>query len=166
MQGHTKQAAKKQAGFTLIELIVVITIIAVLSTIGFLNLPRDRPQVNEAARNMMADLNRARTEAIRLNTSVAFEINYDSSSYRVFADPNRDSQPDAKVGNLTLKVPLYQMNFSSDFPRADLSGNGRYTFWFNSRGLPSSPGRFIIQSASGDYRRQVDLASQGRIEVN
>jgi prepilin-type N-terminal cleavage/methylation domain-containing protein len=157
---------QKQQGFTLIELIVVIAIIGVLSTIGFLNIRRDTPQVREAARILAADFMRARTEAIRLNTPVAMKINAAADSYSMFIDADRNgTSDDSKT--------IAQRTVSGDFPLADLTTtltNG--LIWFDVRGLPrDSTGNFSsatinVQSKQDtSYQLAVELSSQGRIEV-
>lgn len=173
------QRFRKAEGVSLIEVIVVVTVVAIMLTIGIVNMPRGRMQVNEAARTFAADLNRARTEAIKLNTNVAFELV--SGQYRVYADPDRNRTPTSNLNGLTVKTPIFQRAFTSDFPLASLSDGGSITsdqnsanqniVWFDSRGLPrSQSGQFIgktfsIQSSKGDYTQQIQLASQGRISV-
>lgn len=157
-----------QQGLSLIELIVVVAIVGILSTIGFLNIRRDTPQVREAARITAADMSRARTEAIRLNTRVAFLFDPTTNSYRVFEDANRDRTSDTGKD-------IFARNFSSEFPLADLSATNftNDAVWFDARGLPhNSTGGFVngtinftsVQNTT--YALSVVLFRQGRIRVN
>lgn len=156
----------KQQGLSLIELIIVVAILGILSTIGFLNLRRDTPQVREAARILAADLMRARTEAIRLNTTIAVKIDASANSYSMFLDSDRNgTSDDSKT--------IMQRVVTGDFPLADVTTtltNG--LIWFDVRGLPrDSAGNFsdatvnVQSKQDSSYQLVVALSSQGRIEV-
>jgi prepilin-type N-terminal cleavage/methylation domain-containing protein len=153
-------------GFSLIELIVVVAIIGILATIGFVNLRRDRPQVREAARITAADLSRARSEAIRLNTRVALQFDPATNSYRSFEDANRDATSD--TGRFLFERSL------AEFALADLRSTNftDNVIWFDARGLPqNSLGGFgagsvrYVSTNDKNYEISIVLAAQGRIQV-
>lgn len=66
-------------GFSLIELVVVIAILAVLLGLGMPSLTAylENAKVRAAAENLLAGLQQARAEAIRLNTPVEFLLTND-----------------------------------------------------------------------------------------
>lgn len=157
---------KARAGFTLLELLIVITIIGIISAVGLPNLRRDTPQVRDAARVITADLNRVRSEAIRLNTPVGITFVPGSGSYQAYIDANRDGTSDD--GSV-----IFQRLLAVEFPFAVLTSTNltNNRLWFDVRGLPrNSGGGFgagtIVLTSKRDtsYKIDVTVASQGRIE--
>lgn len=152
---------RARAGFTLLELLVVIAIIGILSTIGIVNLPRDRIQVREATRIITADINRARSEAIRLNAPVSLSFDLTGSSYTLYQDENKDWVADGGVFLLNRRL-------SSEFPLAGLASSTftNHRVRFDVRGLPSADGTITISSKGhSTYKLDVVMASQGRLRV-
>jgi prepilin-type N-terminal cleavage/methylation domain-containing protein len=156
----------KQQGLSMLELIIVVAILGILSTVGFLNIRRDTPQVRQAASILAADLMRARTEAIRLNTMVAIKVNASTNSYSLFVDDNRDGiSDDSKT--------IMERTVTGDFPLANLTTtltNG--LLWFDVRGLPRNSlnnfadGSVVVRSKKDNsYQLSVSVSSQGKIEV-
>jgi Tfp pilus assembly protein FimT len=141
-----------------------VAIVAILATVTFFNVRRDRPQVRTAASIIAADLNRARTESVRLNTLVAFKMNPAGNSYQVFEDSNRDSTSDTGQN-------IFERTFSGDFPLADLTSTNftNNILWFDSRGLPYGLSTGSIRFASiqdAGYRLNVIVSNAGRIRVD
>jgi prepilin-type N-terminal cleavage/methylation domain-containing protein len=153
---------RTRAGFTLIELLVVIAIIGILSAVGIINLPRDKIQVREATRVITADINRARSEAIRLNVPLGLSFSTVNDSYVLYRDENLDWVADDGVN-------ILQRRISTEFPLADLS-DATFTAGsrvrFDVRGLPSGLGGSVTVASRGrSYALQVVMASQGRLKV-
>lgn len=171
---------KTRAGFTLLELLIVIAIIGIISAVGLPNLRRDTPQVRDAARVITADLNRVRSEAIRLNTSVGVTFNPSQGSYRAHlvnsqgtAVPNDGVNSDIIFVGVAANGDIFQRALTTEFPQAALPSTTftNNTFWFDVRGLPrNSGGGFgagtIVLTSKRDtsYKINVTVAAQGRIE--
>lgn len=160
---------KARAGFTLLELLIVVTIIAIIGAIGMPNLRRDRPQVRDAARVVMADLNRARSEAIRLNATVSVTIDTAGGFYRSFLDNDRNGVPDD--GQVIFRRAL-----TSDFPLTNVVSasfsNSSTALWFDVRGLPRnanggfSSGNVTLRSKhDAGYQLRVLVSSGGRVRL-
>jgi prepilin-type N-terminal cleavage/methylation domain-containing protein len=176
----------RSSGFSLIELIIGIGIIGILAAIGIAAMPRDRMQAREAARMLAGDLNRARTEGIRLNTNVA--IDFDNAAcrdYCIYADYTRSGSPDDDLDNdgvsdVSSTFPdakLLDRSLSQDFPRvtvtsADFGSSPR--IWFDVRGLPrastgayfATTGVVVLRPISGEPGYLVKLEPQGRVQVS
>ena len=83
----------KQAGFTLMELMIVMAIAAVISAISIPNLigwfPKHRLAV--AARDMVSTFQMARLKAIKGNTDIVVSFNLGNNTYTVFQDDGQGS---------------------------------------------------------------------------
>jgi type IV fimbrial biogenesis protein FimT len=95
-----KSASKASAGFTLIELMVTLSVLAVITAWGlpsFLQMLRNY-QIRVAAESVANGLQRARAEAVSRNASMQFVLNTNTSwtvdyvSKPVVTDPPIDSR--------------------------------------------------------------------------
>lgn len=182
-RGSYRSPPQRTTGFTLIELLIGIAIIGVLAGIGVIYMPRDSMQTREASRMLSADLNRARTEAIRLNTNVAIDFdNTACRSYCIYTDYTRSGSPDGNLdgdaaGTDEIAQPLLlDRDIASDFPRVVVASADFATLkrvWFDVRGLPrassgayfGSTGEVLLQPQGGGNGYRVTLEPQGRVQV-
>lgn len=180
---HPRARSAPQHGFTLIELLIGMAIIGVMAGIGLIAMPRGSLQAREAARVLAADLNRARTEGIRLNTNVAFDFdNAACNGYCVYSDPGRNATPDGDLdgdpdNGLELDpAKLLDRTLSKEFGRmsvvsADFGSSPRV--WFDVRGLPrastgayfATTGKIVLRPTNGSSGYVVTLEPQGRVQV-
>ena len=88
----SQMLSKKQSGFTLIEMMVVIGILVIITSIAIPNFMSLLPgiRLNGAARQVMGDLMAARMKAVKLNkrTKVFFDT---SSQYRICDDADNNT---------------------------------------------------------------------------
>lgn len=178
---ETPRAATRRTGFTLLEMMVAMAIVSILAGLGYISLPRDRFAAREAARVLAADMNRARSEAVRLNTNVALDFGGSACAggdYCVYTDPHRLGVPDGELGDGAdaVRPELLRRSVAQEFPRATLAVSGLGTdnrIWFDVRGLPrSSTGSYSSATASVVVRPRgaesgflVTLEPQGRIQM-
>jgi prepilin-type N-terminal cleavage/methylation domain-containing protein len=154
---------KARAGFTLLELLVVIAIIGTLSAVGISNLPRDKIQVREATRVITADINRARSEAIRLNTKLGLTFDLANDRYTLYRDDEpEDWAPDDGANILERRI-------SNDFPLVDLTSasfSSGPNIRFDVRGLPNWPGTITVASRGrSDASLDIVMEIQGRLRI-
>lgn len=182
-QSETPSA--RRAGFSILEMLVTMAIVSILAGLGFVSLPRDRFAAREAARVLAADMNRARSEAIRLNTNVALDfggVACVGGDYCLYTDPDRAGlEPDGDLDadgspDPGFQPALLRRDVAAEFPRATLTASGMGTdnaVWFDVRGLPrtktggyaSDVATIVVRPRGADAGFVVTLEPQGRVQV-
>jgi general secretion pathway protein H len=84
MMPGAKARAASRAGFTLVELLMVVAIIGLAAGAVVLSVPDPRPSVAEDAERFAARLSRAREEAILSNRPVAVDATAAGYDFMVF----------------------------------------------------------------------------------
>ena len=156
---------KNRSGFTLMELMIAIAIIAILSTVAVPNMIswRNDAQFNDAVNTLAGDLAVAKKSAIRNNAAVV--TTFTNNGYIVFIDtgdggggaPNNALDNDETVvRNRTLtggvSIDLGASTFPNDF--TEFIGTGRCT----NEGAVA-----IVQGAN---QNSVGVNRLGRISIN
>jgi len=164
---------KRQTGFTLTELMVVLAIVAILLTIGVpsyryvTNSYRMSAEVN----GLLGDLQYARSEAIKEGQTVTTCVSTNSTActggtawatgWIVFSDPNGNGTVDA--GETVLRV---QGAFRSQIPDT-FSASGNVTaITYNREGFPRTAAGFLTttitlrdSTANGAWTRCLVIAA-------
>jgi len=144
----------KKTGFTLLELMIVIAIIAVVSAIVAPNLIRYLPnyRLGQASRDMLATMQLSRLKAVKENASVVVLIDVGNNGYSAFVDDGagggtagdrirNGSEEIVRENSMPEGVELYQTTFSSGYAQ------------FNSRGLPGNGiGSVRMRNGQGRYK--------------
>ncbi len=159
---------KKNSGFTIIELMIVLAIVAVLATVGIPNLAdfikNDRltGQIN----TLVGHLALARSEAVKRHVPVIVCSSNDQATcsgdwddgWIVFADA--DSSGSFTAGEQVLRVQqaLEGGNTFSSTPGAIVT--------YDSRGFtPDSNGTFALCDDRGkDYMKSITITNTGRVK--
>ena len=131
-------------GFTLLELLVVITIVALTSALVGINFGGDRANLESIARTLVTDLRYVRSKAMVGNTDTALVVDIDNGGYYSRAARIERPLPASISVELTVDVRdsdgkrgsiVFYPDGSSSGGKLRLSRNGRSlqitTAWLN-----------------------------------
>lgn len=141
MQGlYCKTRCHRQAGLTLLELMIAIVIIAILTAIAVPNIISWLPnyRLKAAARDLVSNFQKAKITAIKTNRNCAIVFNQAvggiSYDYVVFVDADNDLEYDP--GENVITLVRWRDYKGVSFDTAEGGGDG-LTFAANDDGLPS-----------------------------
>ncbi len=149
------------------EILVVIAIMGILLKIGTGYIRSDRIAVGHAATLLVAQVNRARLEAIKANTFAGITITTSGNGgYVLWVDQNNN-----RTYNQGTDTALQTYSFGTgDLAQAKRSSTTSSTlseFVFDSRGIPQngSAGYVVIDNLANNYRKVVCVTAQGRTAI-
>lgn len=148
---------KSNRGFSLIEIMVVIGIIAILATIAVPNIIgwRTKQRFLAATSDVHEAIKMARSAAIKDNTTVV--IQFQLNRFTVFEDNDADGSQDPGERTIFSSGFLNDIDITTSFPGHRLS--------FNGRGLTNAVGAGITLSNAvyGTRVLQVTVTGNSRI---
>ncbi len=149
---------KTARGFTLIELIVVIALIAILTAIAVPGYQTFmvRSRLKGAARQVMSDLMNARMMAVSLNQKVKVHIEADGHTYEIWSDADGNGTVATNEG-VNISKDVHQ-----DYHDVALSTTNDPIF--NPRGAASQLGTVTVTNSAGS--RDITVAISGRVAVS
>ena len=167
---YCKARCHRQAGFTMVELMIVIVVIAILSAIAVPNIISWLPnyRAKAAARDLISNFQKAKMEAVKANKDVIIQFApgvYAASgqvgSYRIFVDDNpANGAFDAGERVLAqVTMPKNASLYNTTFP-GNLTG-------FNPRGLPTSgvATRFALIRNNNSVFYRIALSPAGNVKL-
>lgn len=151
----------KSRGFTLLELLVVLAIIAVVSAIVAPNIIswRNSAKIRGAVDHLMGDLEMAKISAVKENNNVA--VLFNTTGYKVFVDKANPWVRDADEPLLRVRKLPAGVTFDLGHPDWGFTNNRTR---FNSRGRAGIAGTAVIVNSKGQ-QRDVIVSTLGRIRV-
>lgn len=172
---------RNQAGFTLLELLITLSIVAIILGVGtpsFLNLSQDNNLIGQT-NSMLGTIRFARSEAIKRNTDVIIcqssngvectNLEDWTQGMMVFVDTNNNgvyeapANPDAidlRVDDLIIKI---QDDLDVDYTISSATYGAAQPLSFNSSGYLDNSGDIKICDQRGeDYCRVIAIELSGR----
>lgn len=138
---------ENNTGFTLVEMIIAIAVIAVLSAIAVPNLLtwRGNAELNRATRDVVSNLQRAKLTAVKRNTYCA--VTFSATGYTVYVDSSRDLVKDAGE-DVIATVSLSEYGGAVSMDTSQGGGDG-LTFSSPTDSVAFAPNGFPKNSSGG-----------------
>ena len=148
----------KQSGFTLIEMMIILGVMAVLSGIAIPNflsyLPKYR--LNGAARQVMGDCMAARMQAVSQNNEFkVFFLN--DHEYQILDDDDND-------GNIDDGEWTQIKDIQSEYSDVTFSASTNPIFY--SKGTAYGSTITLTSAADSNLKKYVKVASTGRVKID
>lgn len=170
---NRKNRQKNNAGVTLIELVVVISIITILAAIGIPQYGRfiARSKVRQVATDMLQNIRLARTMAIKEQRPYVINFNGGANSYSIGFDTNDDGTPEGygitgtKVFNIqnqySNSVVLTAANFTTVPPNGPNGAaiNDAVSFTFDLDGSVDQTGIVYLQQNIRGYAYCIEVVN-------
>jgi type IV fimbrial biogenesis protein FimT len=154
---HCRSARHQQFGFTLVELLIGLAVIAVLMAVAVPNVLSQMPRyrLNGATRQVMGELMAARMKAINENGTVKVFFQ-DTQRYTICAVPNSASALNACRGSVTNK------DIQDNYRHVTLTANNNPVFL--SRGRATNMATITLANSSGS--KNITISISGRVKIH
>lgn len=146
---HSGSKHSREAGFTLIESIMVIVLIAILSAVVFLRNPFDTIKLNNAAKKVIGDIRYAQKLAISNQTRAGinfsgsgYDVHTDVTNLAVYAKTSGDACSDDGTGNFRVNFTTPQCSNYQNITITTLPTTNPIAF--NSLGTPVNSGGVVL----------------------
>jgi len=151
-------STNRQAGFTLIEVIIVTVLFAIMAAVAIPTFMSMLPgmRLNGAARMVMGDLMAARMKAVKDNNRYQVIFNNPSAGqYQIFDDDDND-------GNVDTGEAITTRNIQTEYYDVTLSSTANPIFL--PRGTATNFPSITLQNSSGS--KQITVTIAGRVKIS
>ena len=150
-----KKSGNDSAGFTLIELVIVLAIIAIMASVATLtfNQATAKVQLQTAADRLITDLRLVRDQARRDQKPYTLQIHPASRTYQAIGVRDTDNTQD-------ISVNLADFQFQVSTLLSQLNNGNSITF--DDKGKPSSAGNILLSRGTSEIT--ITISKAGKIE--
>ncbi|MBD3635065.1 MAG: GspH/FimT family pseudopilin [Methylophaga sp.] len=155
----------KHKGFTLIELMITLTVLGIIAAIALPNFKSilDGRKLVGAADNLYATLQYARSESIKQNTNVEFQLNAGAWCYGIDDEGGNCDCTNPATCTIDGVIKVYD---DSDYGDVVMSNASVNEILFDARnGEPDSAGSFTFSLPDG-RTKTVNINPIGLVTVN
>lgn len=155
-------------GLSLLELLIVITVVGILFSIGFISFPRDRIEVNQALQEVARTVERARFESVEENRFVWLEFDAAAQVIEVRSQPSAVDETDSRqIARLAYgSGDRARLGFEVDVasPAAILFDSRGVGHGIVSAGTYLNDGEFTLtlRHSGTDFDRSIAINKYGR----
>lgn len=158
---HTTSTS--ETGFTLVELVATVAIIAMAGAIAIPNFSSANSHLKQAARELYGNLQRARMETIKSSQNVGIVFDAANNQYFLCQNANNDNDcsdtGETIISTTSLNSYGSSVQFASGLPIPPVSGScptdgisyATNTMVFSSSGRPSNIGYTYLTNKEGTY---------------
>jgi Tfp pilus assembly protein FimT len=165
---QTNSRARRLAGFSTIELLVVATLLTVITAFGFIGINKARASVrlNGAARELAAYIEKSRIHSIRKHADDAAQrarvaFNANKTSYDVTMDLDGDGTMDTR----TIVLPS-GVSFDPTDNLEMVAFDWRGRTWRTAAGITEQNAQVSIRMQNSDDSVSIDVTGSGDVTVD
>ncbi len=147
--------ARRDAGFTLVEMVVVLAIVGIAAGAILLTAPDSRRTLTQEAERFAANLVRAKEEAVLTNRTI--DVSITSEGYTFGATSRGVRRP-------LDERPFGTVEWSEDTTAVLSDSDQRSRIAFDSTGL-ATPAAVDLYRSDGHVRVMVDIAGSVRLDA-
>ena len=157
-----KIISKSKNGFTLLELLIVITVVGILASLAIPNIIKiaDDYRLNEAAKEIAREIINTQQLAMYYGIDMQFEIDIYNNQYsvRTRGTPSKLFKRGQLDRSMTIATNLYNPGYSGSY-------KGIRTLYYSPSGMPSRTGTIWLYSKTGGYKRITIAVGTGRVKI-
>ena len=148
-------SSKKQKGFTLIELILVVFIVGLMATVVIYNLAASRNSqiLNNGEGDIVALINEARSRTVAAENNLQYGVHFETTKVELFSGTTYTS---GALGNKKINL-----DSNVTIPSISLSGGASDVVFKKMTGETDVYGTIILKNTSNSNQKTITISKTG-----